>query len=136
MLQIEHRKYEVGGKVSTLKSAGKPTNDSAYPYFALIDLWIEILGDSPDDSPLTPEHWKKMNDIVYNKIPPASSHLSYTNDREKTKTALLEMMQLFILYGAQDASMTLFVARAVAIITQSLPIPKSTSKDPVWIHEF
>ncbi len=31
--------------------------------------------------------------------------------------------------------MTLFVARAVAIITQSLPIPASISKEPVWIQE-
>ncbi|MCP3682255.1 MAG: hypothetical protein GY861_06135 [bacterium] len=135
-MQIDHEKYEVGGKVSTLKSAGKSTNDSSYPYFPLIDLWIEILGDSPADSPLTPEHWKKMNELVYNKIPTASSRFNYTNDQEKTKTALLDMMRLFVLYGAQDASMTLFIARALAIITSNLPIPKSTVEDPMWIHEF
>ncbi len=45
-------------------------------------------------------------------------------------------MQLFALYGAQVASMTLFVARAVAIITQNLLIPKSVSKEPIWIQEF
>ncbi|MCP3683127.1 MAG: hypothetical protein GY861_10590, partial [bacterium] len=122
ILLIDYHKYEGGGKVSTLKSAGKPINDSTYPYFALIDLWIEVLGDAPEDSPLTPEHWKKMNEIVYNKIPPISSHLCNTKDWGQTKAVLLEMMRFFVLYGAQDASVTLFVARAVAIITQNLPI--------------
>ncbi|MCP3684335.1 MAG: hypothetical protein GY861_16780, partial [bacterium] len=136
LLLINHRKYEVGGKVSTLKSTGKPINDSSYPYFALIDLWIEVLGDAPEESPLTPQRWKKTNEIVYNKIPPISSHLCNTKDRQQIKAVLLEMMQLFILHGAQDASMTLFVARAVAIITQNLPIPTSVSKDLVWIQEF
>ncbi len=41
-------------------------------------------------------------------------------------------MRLYILYGAQDASMILFIARVVAIITQNLPIPT----DPVWIRQF
>ncbi|MCP3683228.1 MAG: hypothetical protein GY861_11110, partial [bacterium] len=85
ILLIDHQKYEVGGNVSTLKSDGKPINDSAYPYFPLIDLWIEVLGDSPEDSPLTREHWDKMNEIVYNKIPPVPSHLYNTQDRQRTK---------------------------------------------------
>ncbi len=58
LLLINHQKYELGGKVSTLKSTGKPINDSSYPYFAMIDLWIEVLGDSPEESPLTREHWE------------------------------------------------------------------------------
>ncbi len=119
-----------------MKSAGKPINDSSYPYFAMIDLWIEVLGDSPEESPLTREHWERMNEVVYNKIPPIPSHLCNTNDQQKTKGVLQEMMQLFILYGAQDASMTLFVARAVSIITQNLPIPASVSKDLIWIQLF
>ncbi len=32
--------------------------------------------------------------------------------------------------------MTLFVARAVSIITQDLPIPASVSKNPIWIQLF
>ncbi|MCP3682343.1 MAG: hypothetical protein GY861_06595, partial [bacterium] len=46
------------------------------------------------------------------------------------------MVRTSILYGAQDASMTIFVARALAIITSKLPIPKSTIGNPVWIREF
>ncbi|MCP3686619.1 MAG: hypothetical protein GY861_28610 [bacterium] len=102
----------------------------------MIDLWIEVLGDSPEESPLTREHWEWMNEIVYNKIPPIPSRFCHTKDRQKTKEVLREMMQLFILYGAQDASMTLFVARAVSIITQNLPIPASVSKNPIWIQLF
>ncbi len=78
-LLINFQKYEVGGKVSTLKSAGKPINDSSYPYFVLIDLWIEVLRDSPGESPLTLKHWEKMDEIVYSKIPPIPSHLYNTN---------------------------------------------------------
>ncbi len=46
------------------------------------------------------------------------------------------MVQTSILYGAQDASMTIFIARALAIITSKLPIPKSTVENPIWIQEF
>ncbi len=46
------------------------------------------------------------------------------------------MVWTSILYGAQDASMTIFVARALAIITSNLPIPKNVVGNPVWIQEF
>ncbi|MCP3681061.1 MAG: hypothetical protein GY861_00085, partial [bacterium] len=92
LLLIDHQKYGVRGKVSTLKSAGKPINDSPYSYFALIDLWIKVLRDSPEESPLIREYWNKMNEIVYNKIPPVSSRLYNTKNRQQTKAVLLEMM--------------------------------------------
>ncbi len=44
----------------------------------------------------------------------------------------MEMMRLYIRYGAQDASMISFIARVIIIITQNLPIPTDT----VWIREF
>ncbi|MCP3686347.1 MAG: hypothetical protein GY861_27195 [bacterium] len=92
MLKIGSHTYEVGGKVSTLKAAGKPPDNVHFPYFALIDVWIEVLGDSAEDSPLKPEHWKRMNQIVYNDILPPFHCLNYTNDRQKTKAYLLEMV--------------------------------------------
>ncbi len=79
-------------RFSTLKAAEEPINESSYPYFALIDLWIKVLGDSPEESPLTYEYWNKMNEIVYNKIPPVSSRLYNTQNRQQTKIVLVKMM--------------------------------------------
>ncbi len=65
-----------------LKTSGKPINDSSYPYFALINLWVIILGDNPEQSPLAYEYRERMNEIVYNKIPPVPSRLYNTKDRQ------------------------------------------------------
>ncbi len=46
------------------------------------------------------------------------------------------MMQLFVLYGAQDASLTLFITRGLAIITSKLPIHSKISKNLVWCQLF
>ncbi len=93
LLLINQQDYELGGKVSTLKAAGKPTTkDRIYTYLSMIDLFVEVLGDSLEESPLDPEHWKLLNEIVYNEIPQFSDRLRNTKDCQRTNRALLEMM--------------------------------------------
>ncbi|MCP3681224.1 MAG: hypothetical protein GY861_00910 [bacterium] len=94
LLCINHQKYELGGKVSSLKAAGRPRKDTIYPFFSMIDSLVEVLGDSPKGSALDPEHWKLLNEIAYNEIHQFSGCLRNTKDRQRTKRALLEMMQL------------------------------------------
>ncbi len=61
---------------------------------------VEVLGDSPEDSPLDYDHWVLLNEIVYNEIPQFPDHLNNTKDHQRTKRILLEMMWLFVLYRA------------------------------------
>ncbi len=89
LLLIDNQEYELGGKVSTLKATGKPTTKgSIYPFLSMIDLLVEVLGDSPNKSPLDEEHWEMLNEIIYNEIPPISGQLMHTKDRQKTKRIL------------------------------------------------
>ncbi len=76
-----------------------------------------------------------MNEIVYNEIPQFPDHLNNIKDHQRTKRILLEMMWLFVLYRAQDGSLTVFIAKGLAIITSELPIPSKIS-DPLWCRLF
>ncbi|MCP3683391.1 MAG: hypothetical protein GY861_11940 [bacterium] len=135
LLHINHHNYELGGKVSSLKAAGKSGKGTVYPFFPMIDLLVEVLGDSPEDSPLDRDHWVLMNEIVYNEIPQFPNRLINTKDHHRMKRILLEIMRLFVLYGAQDASLTHFIAKGLAIITSELPTPSKIT-DPLWCFLF